>query len=75
MAGRGTRLRPQTLSTPKPLIEVAGRSIIERIIDLIIEKSRTDIKKIAFIIEEPDGNIENMLRILIAKKNIEYEIF
>ena len=33
MAGRGTRLRPHTHVTPKPLIPVRGTSMVERIID------------------------------------------
>ena len=75
MAGKGTRLRPQTLSTPKPLIEIAGKSIIERIIDLVVKKSIVPIKKIGFIIEKPDANIEKMLKALLKSKDIKYEVF
>ncbi len=33
MAGRGTRVRPHSHVTPKPLLKVKGRSIVERIVD------------------------------------------
>lgn len=75
MAGKGTRLRPQTLSTPKPLIEIAGKSIIERIIDLVVQKSNITIQKIGFIIERPDQNIENMLNNLMTQKKIKHQVF
>ena len=37
MAGRGTRVRPHSHVTPKPLINVCGRSMVERIVDMFME--------------------------------------
>src|SRR5512146_641322 len=34
MAGLGTRLRPHTWSKPKPLLRIAGRSVLDYILDL-----------------------------------------
>ena len=51
MAGRGTRLRPQTLTTPKPLIEIAGATIIQRIVDLVVRESTIKINYVGFILE------------------------
>ena len=33
MAGRGSRLRPHTLTTPKPLIPVGGKPIVHRLVE------------------------------------------
>lgn len=33
MAGRGTRVRPHSHVTPKPLVSVKGKSMVERIVD------------------------------------------
>lgn len=35
-AGKGLRMRPLTLERPKPLIEIAGKSILERNLDQLI---------------------------------------
>ena len=33
MAGRGSRLRPHTLTVPKPLIPIAGKPIVHRLVE------------------------------------------
>ncbi|KEI12090.1 CTP:phosphocholine cytidylyltransferase [Clostridium novyi B str. ATCC 27606] len=42
-AGKGTRLRPLTENTPKPLVKVNGKPIIERQIECLIEKGIREI--------------------------------
>ena len=36
MAGMGKRMRPHTLTTPKPLIPIAGKPIVQRIVEDIM---------------------------------------
>ena len=36
MAGMGKRMRPHTLTTPKPLIPIAGKPMVQRIVEDII---------------------------------------
>lgn len=67
MAGRGTRLRPQTLVTPKPLLKVAGKTIIEWIVEEIQQSISKQIDEIHFIIGDFGKDIENEL-IEISKK-------
>ena len=49
MAGRGSRLRPHTLTTPKPLVPVAGKPIVERLVEDIVRMLPTYVDKIAFV--------------------------
>ena len=50
MAGRGSRLRPHTLTTPKPLIKIAGKSIVQRLVEEIVCVCNQDVEEIAFVI-------------------------
>ncbi|MBI5914235.1 MAG: nucleotidyltransferase [Bacteroidetes bacterium] len=49
MAGRGTRLRPHTLTLPKPLIPIAGRPMVQRIVEDLTAGYRGQVEEIAFI--------------------------
>lgn len=42
-AGRGERMRPLTDAVPKPLIEIAGRSLLDRTMDRLIASGVTNI--------------------------------
>jgi glucose-1-phosphate thymidylyltransferase len=50
MAGRGSRLRPHTLTTPKPLIPVGGKPIVHRLVADIADVCNEKITDIGFII-------------------------
>ena len=50
MAGRGTRLRPHTLTTPKPLIPIAGKAIVHRLVEDLAKLCADPIEEIGFII-------------------------
>tara|TARA_B100000965_G_C19579668_1_gene752949 strand:+ start:191 stop:1198 length:1008 start_codon:yes stop_codon:yes gene_type:complete len=61
MAGRGSRLRPHTLTTPKPLISFAGKSIVQRLVEDIVNVCNEKIDEIAFIIGDFGEQVENDL--------------
>ena len=53
MAGRGSRLRPHTLTIPKPLIPVAGQPIVHRLVKDIAKVLNQPIDEVAFILGDP----------------------
>lgn len=50
MAGMGKRMRPHTLTIPKPLIPVAGKAIVHHLCEDLASSTTDQIKEIAFII-------------------------
>lgn len=78
MAGRGSRLRPHTLTIPKPLIPIAGKPIVQRLVESIAEVLEEKIDEVAFIISEDFGaeietKLNEVAKGLDAKASIYYQ--
>lgn len=67
MAGRGSRLRPHTLTVPKPLIPVAGKPIVHRLVSDIAKVLGEPIDEVAFILGDPaffgDDIVESLMEL------------
>lgn len=68
MAGRGSRLRPHTLTVPKPLIPIAGKPIVHRLVEDIAGVLDQDLEEVAFIIHESFGKTVEEELLAIAQK-------
>ncbi len=77
MAGRGSRLRPHTLTIPKPLIPIAGKPIVQRLVEDIVKVAGEAVDEIAFIIgdfgKETEENLKKIAQGLGAKGSIYYQ--
>jgi len=65
MAGIGSRLRPHTLTIPKPLTKIAGKPIVQRLVEDIAKVVNKNIEEIIFIIGPtfPKNTKVNLLKI------------
>lgn len=67
MAGRGSRIRPHSLTVPKPLIPVAGEPIVHRLVKDIVKVLKQPIEEIAFVLGDPawfgDDVIESLKKL------------
>ena len=70
MAGRGSRLRPHSLTVPKPLIPVAGQPIVHRLVKDIAKVLKQPIEEIAFVLGDPawfgDDVVESLKSLAIS---------
>ncbi len=70
MAGRGTRVRPHSHTTPKPLLPVAGKMIVERIVETFARTLDQPIKEIVFILGPDFGkDIRDTLAAMARRHN------
>ena len=68
MAGMGKRMRPHTLTVPKPLLPVAGKPIVQRLVEDIATVCHEPLEEIAFVIGPSFGKeVEEMLIGVAAK--------
>lgn len=78
MAGRGSRLRPHTLTIPKPLIPIAGKPIVQRLVEDIARVLNQPLEEVAFVIhpsfgEETEKDLLTVAQKLGAKGTIYYQ--
>jgi glucose-1-phosphate thymidylyltransferase len=76
MAGRGTRMRPHSLTIPKPLIPIAGKPIAQRLVEDIAGIAQQKIDKIGFVIHPSFGkDVEEHLKQVAAQLGAEGYVF
>jgi glucose-1-phosphate thymidylyltransferase len=77
MAGMGKRMRPHSISTPKPLIPIAGKPMVQRIVEDIFATCNEPIGTIAFICgrfgEVAEKHLVQVAESLGAKGKIYYQ--
>lgn len=77
MAGMGKRLRPHTLTVPKPLIPIAGKPIVQRLVEDIAEVTDEKIEEIGFVIgdfgEDVVQNLHQIAQSVGATARIFYQ--
>lgn len=61
MAGIGKRMRPHTLTIPKPLLPIAGKPIVQRLVEDIAKVCKEPIEEIAFITGDFGAEVEKHL--------------
>jgi len=77
MAGAGKRMRPHTLTVPKPLIPVAGKPMVQHLVEDICAMSKEKIEEIGFVIghfgKEAEKNLLSIAEQMGAKGRIYYQ--
>jgi glucose-1-phosphate thymidylyltransferase len=54
-------MRPHTLTVPKPLIPIAGKPIVQRLVEDIAKVCNQPVEQVAFVIGDFGKEVENQL--------------
>ena len=77
MAGMGKRMRPHTLTLPKPLVPIAGKPIVQRLVEDIAQVCGQEVDEVAFIIgrfgAEAEAKLAEIAASVGAKCSIYYQ--
>lgn len=68
MAGMGKRMRPHTLTVPKPLIPIAGKPMVQHIVEDLAGICPEKISEIAYVISRTFGKEAENNLVAVAKK-------
>jgi len=71
----GKRMRPHTLTIPKPLLKIAGKPIVQRLVEDIAKVCKEKIEEIDFIIGDFGQDAENMLLSIASDAGAKGKIF
>lgn len=75
MAGWGTRLRPHSLTIPKPMLPIAGKPIVQRLVEDLIKTVPEKVENVVFIIRRDFGAaIENNIKQIGESLGTNYHI-
>ena len=77
MAGLGKRMRPHTLTTPKPLIPIVGKPIVQRLVEYLSEMCDDKITHVAYVVgdfgKETEKNLVSIAENLGATSSIHHQ--
>ncbi|MGB1314895.1 MAG: sugar phosphate nucleotidyltransferase [Chitinophagales bacterium] len=78
MAGWGSRLRPHTLKVPKPMVKIAGKPIVQRLVENLATSVSEPIEEVNFIIrkefgQETEDKLMEVAKALGTKGIISYQ--
>jgi glucose-1-phosphate thymidylyltransferase len=75
MAGIGKRMRPHTLTVPKPLLPVAGKPMVQHLVEDICKMTGEKVDEIGFVIGNFGKEVEQNLLKVAEKMGAKGKIF
>ena len=77
MAGLGKRMRPHTLTTTKAMIPIAGKSIVQRLVEYLAGISEEKMDHVAFVVgnfgKEAEDHLACIAETIGANSSIHYQ--